>query len=1337
MQILIPGLFLTFCFYLGSFPLTNLIVKNLANIDLKKVGTGNVSVAAAFVSAPKPVAIFAVLAEISRGIAPVLAAKLLFPEIASWQLVGLIFLVAGRYFIAEGGGVTNASWGVLVYSPLVALASGITGFSILVIGKQVLTRKNRNIRQWSARLGCLSSFLWVLLFRQEPSFYELLATAGLVIFLVVINFRQSDDMALQKQPQLSLDNQLNPKICGEKAARLALLKKAGFNVPDGFVLPAIEKRNRELVVEGGVKKSVVDSRMATGFFSTDKILDKLNEMSWSFPLIVRSSAVGEDSDNSSAAGQYETIFPVRNETELLEAINICRQSYWLPDAVAYRRQREIPDAEMAVLIQPYIISKVAGVMFTRNPLDGGGKIIIEALPGGAEKVVGGQLTPVHLEIDKNRFHESQNSTVKGKSYDSVDKSFGLENQEVLSPEIYPELVNEGEGKVKGESYDSVDKSFCLETQEILPPEIIPESFALETQEILPQKIIQESVNEGEGKVKGKSYDSVDESFGLETQEILPQKIIQESVNEGEGKVKGKSYDSVDNSFGLETQEVLPQKIIPESFGLESQEILLPKIIQESVNEGEGKVKGESYDSVDNSFGLETQEILPPEITKKLVNEGEGKVKGESYDSVDNYFGLETQEILPPEITKKLVNEGEAKVKGKSEASIDESFGLESQEILLPKIIQESVNEGEGKVKGKSYDSVDNSFGLESQEILPPEIYPELVNEGEAKVKGKSEASIDKSFGLENQEILPLEIIQELVNQAEAIEGFFHGLPQDIEWCWDGEKIWILQSRPITNLRPIWTRTIAAEVIPGAIHPLTWSINRPLTCGVWGEIFTIVLGEKVTNLDFTETATLLGSHAYFNATLLGEIFRMMGLPEQGLEFLLRGQKMGKPPLGKVWSALPGLWRLIQKEMAVDRDFERDYNQIFVPALESLENNFKQISSQSLSELLAQAERIQEWLKPITFYNILGPIGLAIRRSLFAVSEEWLPTDTAPEIVSIRELQRLAVKLKMATNSDVEIEAKFEENQELQREFQQWLKSYGYLSEVGTDIAVATWGEKPDNFRELLLAMARKGEREKESFKENFSVGSLNLWQRWRLEQCAKRARTKGKIAEVYGKLLAYLRLTFLAMEIKFKSQKSKFKSDDRQENLEVFQEKGDIFYLEFEEIRQWILSKEKSQEASVEKSPLLPYSLTPLLRQRKEQLEKDSDRQVPQVVYGNVLPQESQETFSTEENVSILQGIPGSVGCVEGYVKVCRSLEVNLAESENLIIVVPYTDAGWAPLLLKAKGIIAEVGGQLSHGAIIAREYGIPAVMNVSGAMTRLQDGQKVRVDGYRGTVQLL
>ncbi|MCZ0902523.1 hypothetical protein ON021_21705, partial [Microcoleus sp. HI-ES] len=84
----------------------------------------------------------------------------------------------------------------------------------------------------------------------------------------------------------------------------------------------------------------------------------------------------------------------------------------------------------------------------------------------------------------------------------------------------------------------------------------------------------------------------------------------------------------------------------------------------------------------------------------------------------------------------------------------------------------------------------------------------------------------------------------------------------------------------------------------------------------------------------ETATLLGSHAYFNATLLGEIFRMMGLPEQGLEFLLRGQKMGKPPLGKILPNLPGLWRLVQRERALNAEFKGDRTSIFLPALQKL-------------------------------------------------------------------------------------------------------------------------------------------------------------------------------------------------------------------------------------------------------------------------------------------------------------------------------------------------------------------------------------------------------------------
>ncbi|MEG4986493.1 glycerol-3-phosphate acyltransferase [Microcoleus sp. BR0-C5] len=1012
------ALLLAASFSLGALPLTGWAVRVFSRRDLRALGTGNVGVSAAFIHGGKLAGIAAVLAEIARGIVPVLAGRFCFPDAPAIAIALLIPLVAGRYAIARGGGVTNAVWGLLVFSPPVAVSSGIWGLLVWGLAQRWWGEGDR-ARLFASRCGCLCTPIWVWVWRQ--SMPEFLAAAGLALLLAAINFSQGDDMALSKSDQLfSLDDSLDAAICGDKAAKLSQLKRAGFNVPSGWILSqeaGIGHRASGIGHRGNSEELSIPNSLIENLKS--KIQNRM---------IVRSSAAGEDGDTSSAAGQYQTIGPVFTEAELIDGINRCRQSYWTAEALAYRRQGQLPDTQMAVLIQPYIDSQIAGVMFSRNPLDGGSQIIIEALPGGAESVVGGQVTPVHWEID----------------------------------------------------------------------------------------------------------------------------------------------------------------------------------------------------------------FSAPEILEKQLS------------------------------------------------------------------------------------------------------------------------------ALETNSIINKQIIAELVKQAQAIEAFFHGIPQDIEWSWDGEKVWILQSRPITNLQPFWTRTIAAEVIPGAIRPLTWSINRPLTCEVWGEIFQVVLGDRAIGLNFNETATLLGSHAYFNATLLGEIFRMMGLPEQGLEFLLRGQKMGKPPLGKILPNLPGLWRLVQRERALNAEFKGDRTSIFLPALQSLEKEegssatdsvtdvtdvspmevgrgkkeegrrkkeegrgkreeeiltpnaqFPMPNYQYLTELLERAEQIQEWLKPITYYNILGPIGLAIRKAIFRVNDDWLANDSAPEIASVRALQQLAHKLRQAavsqpdeTVSVAHLAQTFAETPALQADFEKWLNIYGYLSEVGTDIAVPTWREQPEIYQKLLINMAQKAET---NLVEKHEIG-LTFSQKWRLDKCQERALVKNEISEIYARLLAHLRWTFLEIEACGLA-------------MQVFQESGDIFYLEFGEIQQWIRSG-----ASV--------SFQDTISQRRDRLLADRDRPIPPVVYGNLLPNSQTRSIELATSATnIMQGIPASIGRVEGFVKICRTASTDLGE--NAIAVVPYTDAGWAPLLLGATAIIAEVGGQLSHGAIIAREYKIPAVMNISEATTRLRDGQKVRVDGYLGTVELL
>ncbi|MCJ7825341.1 MAG: PEP-utilizing enzyme, partial [Anaerolineales bacterium] len=102
----------------------------------------------------------------------------------------------------------------------------------------------------------------------------------------------------------------------------------------------------------------------------------------------------------------------------------------------------------------------------------------------------------------------------------------------------------------------------------------------------------------------------------------------------------------------------------------------------------------------------------------------------------------------------------------------------------------------------------------------------------------------------------------------------------------------------------------------------------------------------------------------------------------------------------------------------------------------------------------------------------------------------------------------------------------------------------------------------------------------------------------------------------------------------------------------------------------------------------------------------------------------------------LLGNPVSPGVVEGVVHVIRDPQrETLAPDE--ILVAEFTDPGWTPLFINACGLILEVGGALTHGAVVAREYGIPAVVGVRGALTTLQTGQRVRLDGNRGIIELL
>ena len=970
------GAFLIFVLapVVGGLPLTGWSTRLLSGQRLRRVGTGNVSVSAAFYHGGKVAGIAAVLMEAAKGIGVVLLARYYFPTDPVWEILALIGLVMGRYWFAQGAGTTNVVWGIVAYdwgtALLTFMISGL-GFTIFRERRQgrllslvllpLITALRHQDGALVLAMTCLSALIaWI--YQKLPDDLDLPDDEGRLESRTMFRFFRGD------RGLVALDQPLDAAKFGYKAATLGQLRAWGYPVPRGYVLPAGDDPTALLAIA---------------------------EPSPTQPLAVRSSAQDEDTGTASAAGVYQSFLNVTDQAALAAAIVRVFSSYNSQGARAYRQSQGLPERGLAVIVQQQVQGQFSGVAFSRDPITRcGDGVVIEALPGGADQVVGGQVTPEQYRV-------------------------------LVQPEDVPPLA---------------------------------EIAAADWQ-------------------------------------------ISDALT--------------------------------------------------------------------------------------LTVEGQGQT--------------------------------------------------------------------------------------------------------------------------------PSRLLQQVAYLARHLESRFQGVPQDIEWSFDGDTLWLLQSRPITTLQPLWTRKIAAEVIPGTIRPLTWSINRPLTCGVWGEIFRVVLGDRARGLDFEATATLHHAHAYFNATLLGDIFRRMGLPAESLEFLTRGAKFSRPPLGSTLRNVPGLVRLVRRELKLEKQFNQASQAVFDPALAEL----AAVSRESLasSELLNRIDRVLDLLERVTYYNILGPLSFALRRALLQVPEASLTPGQNAEIAALEALRAIAQDIRqllsapeLASITDASslmtALAESTDGEPLLQEISRFIDEYGYLSPVGTDIAVATWQENPGPVRELLAQFVRQPPPPKAAAAPA-QGGKTALVQR--------RLDLKGQVNTLYNRLLAELRWSILALATQWQQQGYLTARDD-------------IFFLTLEEIRERVLGDGTPAWSGMRGR----------IGDRKTQYDQDQHLPVvPYLVFGNAPP--SRE-FALAPGATVQQkltGIGASAGVVAGPVLVVTQLEAVAATEGPFILVVPYTDAGWAPLLARAQGLIAEVGGRLSHGAIIAREYGIPAVMDVTNATQRLHTGQWVRLNGETGIVEVL
>ncbi|HEY9115104.1 MAG TPA: PEP-utilizing enzyme, partial [Bacteroidales bacterium] len=172
--------------------------------------------------------------------------------------------------------------------------------------------------------------------------------------------------------------------------------------------------------------------------------------------------------------------------------------------------------------------------------------------------------------------------------------------------------------------------------------------------------------------------------------------------------------------------------------------------------------------------------------------------------------------------------------------------------------------------------------------------------------------------------------------------------------------------------------------------------------------------------------------------------------------------------------------------------------------------------------------------------------------------------------------------------------------------------------------------------------------------------------------------------------------------------------------EMLDDVDQIFFLQHTEIGQMI----KSGDFSFWKK---------IASERRRQFPELQNMVFPDVVFGIPVPLEN----TIQTNSGNLSGVPVSQGVVEGIVRVVSSLEDASSLKKGEIMVARYTDIGWTPFFSIISGLITEIGSPLSHGAVVAREYGIPAIVSMKGAMQNLETGQKIRLDAVKGEAIIL
>lgn len=656
-------------------------------------------------------------------------------------------------------------------------------------------------------------------------------------------------------------------------------------------------------------------------------------------------------------------------------------------------------------------------------------------------------------------------------------------------------------------------------------------------------------------------------------------------------------------------------------------------------------------------------------------------------------------------------------------------------------------------------SIDASFGLgealvsglvsaDCYQVMEGEIVDKRIAAKKLAVYGRKEGGTEtqqidpeqqKSQTLTEQQILQLARI------GRHIEACF-GCPQDIEWCLVDDTFYIIQSRPITTLYPIPEANDQENRVYVSVghQQMMTDPMKPLGLSFF-QLTNPAPMRKAGGRLFVDVTPMLASRDNVlhylgrNDPLITDALRTV--IERDFIKMLPDDNTAPSPIK---SNADRMREIENNPSIVSESIKR--NQESIEALKQI------IRTKSGSELFDFILEDIQQLKKIVFDPQSIDVILAAMDAATWINEnmnEWLGEKHAADTLSqsvpgnitsemglalldvadvIRPYPEIIEYLQHVTDEHFLDELlTFDGGQETRDAIYAYLDKYGMRCAGEIDMTRTRWSEKPTTLVPLILGNIKNFEphasqRKFEQGQQEALKKEQELLERLKQlpdgEQKAKETKQMIDFIRNFSGFREYPKYSMINRYFVYKQ--ALLKEAEQLVQAGIIHEKEDIFYLALEELHEVVRTNK------------LDYQI---INKRKDEYNYYKKLTPPRVITsdGEIISGEYKRENLPDEAII---GLPVSSGVIEGRARVILNMEDADLEDGD-ILVTAFTDPSWTPLFVSIKGLVTEVGGLMTHGAVIAREYGLPAVVGVENATKIIKDGQQIRVHGTEGYVELL